>query len=302
MKVVLIITSTIDYTIDYFIIKYGKNVRMLRLNVDMFDKYQIDITENNWKITTDSWSICRDAIFSIYYRKPRLPDLSNYEGEYQSMIQKDIIATIVGLVDSFNGIVLSKPSILRKTENKIYQLQKGKEIGFNVPKTIITNNADLANGLLSKEKTIIKPITTGKIQIGDRYEIYQTNILDELLNDISITPVYLQEYIPKLYEVRLTIINGYFYGVKIQSSNEIDWRDEQADNKYIIIDVPVEIKNKCNKMLNKFNLNFGAFDFIVNRDLRWIFLEVNPNGQWLWLEQILNLNISEKIIEFLTGG
>ena len=50
-----------------------------------------------------------------------------------------------------------------------------------------------------------------------------------------------------------------------------------------------------------YNLNFGAFDYIVTPENEWIFLELNPNGQWLWLEEALNLDISEKIINYLLG-
>lgn len=51
--------------------------------------------------------------------------------------------------------------------------------------------------------------------------------------------------------------------------------------------------------MDAFNLMFGAFDFIVTPRNEWVFLEVNPNGQWLWLERSLNLNISQKIVEYL---
>ena len=52
-------------------------------------------------------------------------------------------------------------------------------------------------------------------------------------------------------------------------------------------------------MMEDFNLIFGAFDFIVTPEDKWVFLEVNPNGQWLWLEQSLNLDISKKILDNL---
>ena len=55
----------------------------------------------------------------------------------------------------------------------------------------------------------------------------------------------------------------------------------------------------CINMLNEFRLNFGAFDFIVDERGKWIFLEVNPNGQWLWLEKILDLSISYRIVDYL---
>lgn len=51
-----------------------------------------------------------------------LPDLSLYDPQYHTMIQRDIISVINGIADSFPGKVLTKPSIFRKTENKVYQL------------------------------------------------------------------------------------------------------------------------------------------------------------------------------------
>ena len=53
-------------------------------------------------------------------------------------------------------------------------------------------------------------------------------------------------------------------------------------------------------MLSYYNLVFGAFDYIVTPQNEWIFLELNPNGQWLWLEEALKLDISNKIIEYLS--
>jgi D-alanine-D-alanine ligase-like ATP-grasp enzyme len=53
-------------------------------------------------------------------------------------------------------------------------------------------------------------------------------------------------------------------------------------------------------MMEDFHIVFGAFDFIVTPDDEWVFLEVNPNGQWLWLEESLQLDISQKIVEYLT--
>jgi len=301
MTNILVVTSSIDYTVDYLIQNYSQNVRFFRFNVDMFGKYKIDITSSNWLIDTGVWSVCSDDVFSIYYRKPMLPDLSEYEIEYRSLIQKDIISVVTGLVDSFEGIVLTKPAILRMCENKTYQLQTVKKSRFNIPESLITNNLEYANKFINKSNTIIKPITTGKIITNDCFEIYQTNKIELLEDDIDVTPVYLQNYIEKLYEVRLTVVNDVFYGVKIESSNKLDWRDEQAKNIYTILETPDHIKQKCLNLLDLLGLKFGAFDFIVTPDEEWIYLEVNPNGQWLWLEQALNLNISYEIIKYLGG-
>lgn len=302
MKTILIITSSIDYTVDYLIKGYNERCRFIRLNVDLFDKYQIELTgDGDWLIRTNLWCIKKSDIYSIYYRKPKLPNLSGYEDKYRYMIQRDIIAVINGLVDSFEGIVLTKPSVLKITENKIFQLEQSTVIGFNIPKSLITNNKIDAQTFINSNKSIIKPLTTGKILYNNECEIFQTNVIEDIYDDIDLTPIYLQHYVNKKFEVRLTVINEIFFGVKIVSSNAIDWRDENAANKYCKIDIPEDIKIKCRRMMHKFELNFGAFDFIVNSNDEWIFLEVNPNGQWLWLEEILDLNISSELLNFLVG-
>ena len=91
------------------------------------------------------------------------------------------------------------------------------------------------------------------------------------------------------------------YAVRIDTSNKIDWRLDYSNHKYTVIKCPEEIEDFCIQMLIDFQLEFGAFDFIVTNDNQWYFLEVNPNGQWLWLENILELDISEKIIDLLDG-
>lgn len=298
---VLIITSSIDFTVDYIIKKFCNIVNFYRLNVDKFSDYEIIIGGiNQWEIRNliSKQFIKREEVFSIYYRKPRLPSLNDYEFSYQNMIAKDIIAVINGLVDDFDGKVLTKPCILRKTENKIYQLIYAERNGWMIPNSYIGNSNVKATELL-KEKAIIKPISMGKLVCGDSIEIYQTNYFNEFDEDISLTPVYLQQYITKQYEVRMTWINDHVYPVKIDSKDKLDWRKDYSGHSYSMIECPTFIMDKCRSMMSDFELKFGAFDFIVNENDEWVFLEVNPNGQWQWLEQALNLQISKKIVEYL---
>ena len=214
------------------------------------------------------------------------------------MIQRDIISLINGIVDSFSGKVLTKPSILRKVENKVYQLLYAGKNGWNIPQSYIGNNN--VNCTKFEESTsIIKPITTGKTYGKSGWELYQTNIFKGINEDINLTPVYLQDYIPKQFEVRVSIVERQVYPIRIDTKNQIDWRADYLNHKYTQIICPESIIKKCYKMMDDFNLNFGAFDFIVTPTNQWIFLEVNPNGQWLWLEQSLDLDISKRIIEYL---
>lgn len=298
-KMVLIITNTADRTVDYICDNY-KNVDFKRLNVDKFSEYRITIDNlTGWTIIDEKWDkpLTAKDVFSIYYRKPALPALNIYKEEYQIMIGKDIMAIIEGIVNSFQGKVLTKPAILRKCENKIFQLLYAQKHFKNIPRSTIGNDC----GTMLGSNSVIKPISVGKIYLGSKCEIFQTCLFDgDFSEDISLTPLYLQEYVCKQYEVRVTVIDKEFFSVKIESTDKVDWRSHDAVNKYTIIDIPDSIKTQCLELLDNFELIFGAFDYIVNPNDEWIFLEVNPNGQWQWLEYELGLKISNSIVNYLT--
>ncbi|MFA7466919.1 MAG: hypothetical protein WCY82_01480 [Desulfotomaculaceae bacterium] len=301
---ILIITSSYDFTVDYFIEKFRVNADFFRFNTDLFGDFLIEVNElRGWSIKFDRWKLEQNQIDSVYYRKPSFPDMSLYEPKFYKMIQKDLMTMIQGIVETFNGRCLSKPSILGLAENKVYQLSVAKEIGFKIPRTLISNTSNAAYAFCSKAKSIIKPLSSGKIYTEGRVGIIQTNMVnnDYDFDGLEISPSYFQEYIRKDYEVRVTIIDNNVFAVKIESSNKVDWRKSGSKNLYSKIELPQEIETKCFHMLSKLNLKFGAFDFIVNEN-EYYFLEINPNGQWYWLEDALDLNISECIFNYLVGS
>lgn len=300
MSKILIITCSYDKTIDYIIEKNKYRAIFFRFNVDLFADYGITISNSYWEISYRNNTINSNTTLSIYYRKPTFPDTSDFAPEYRRIINSDILAIIDGLANSFSGVVLTKPYLLRQAENKIFQLIYAKSHSILMPKSFIGNN-DYWKCI--NDQRIIKPISVGKIETSSGIAIIQTNLMHE--NDSydspELTPVYIQEYIKKSFEVRITVVDDDFFAVKIVSDNMIDWRAGN-NNQYEIIDIPIEIK-KCIKMMMKdFQLRFGAIDYIVDVDGKWYFLEINPNGQRQWLECILGLSISDSIMNMLLGG
>ncbi|MBO6243769.1 MAG: hypothetical protein J6O41_04290 [Clostridia bacterium] len=296
---VLIITSSFDETVNFLLKKYKDfNNNTFRLNVDKLEEYEIDIYGDYWKINHNYCCISDIDVTSIYYRKPTIPDISSFDLRYHYLIQRDIIALVNGIVDAFNGVVISKPCILRKVENKIYQLIYAYKFGWKLPCSYIGNSNKECEIWLDNDN-IIKPISIGMTKNEIDAELYHTNFFNGFLNDVSLTPVYLQKYIEKKYEVRVTVVDKRIFAVRIDTIDKLDWRKDYENHKYSIINCPKDIESKCLGMLKDFNLLFGAFDFIVTPENEWIFLELNPNGQWLWLEMDAGINISSYIVEKL---
>ncbi len=299
MRKILIITCSYDRTVDYIIEKYKSVTDFFRFDVDKFADYKIIITDSYWEIVHGLNRIGQENVLSIYYRKPAFPDTSDFDLEFRRIINSDILSIVDGIVNSFNGVVLTKPQILRRTENKIFQLIYAQKNDILTPKSFIGNNDSFKS---INNPRVIKPISIGKIATENGIAVIQTNVMREndQYDDIELTPIYVQEYIEKDFEVRITVVDDDFYAVKIVSDNLIDWRAGD-NNCYELIDTPSEIKKCVKKMMCDFELRFGAVDYVVDKDGRWFFLEINPNGQWQWLECNLNLTISDSIINLLLG-
>ncbi len=168
MRRILIITSSFDKTVDYIINKFS-NINFIRLNVDELEKNQISITnfpEFRVSIKNETFKIANlfESIFSIYYRKLFLPDLNKYDANYHTYMQKEIYSFITGLVDSFNGKILTTPSILRKVENKIYQLKIANDLNCNIAYFSLDENSATALKL-AKEGKIVAVYENGFITI-----------------------------------------------------------------------------------------------------------------------------------------
>ena len=84
---------------------------------------------------------------------------------------------------------------------------------------------------------------------------------------------------------------------------KIDWRQGYDYNlKHELITLPTEIEDFCKRYLRELHLNFGCFDFIVEPSGEYVFLECNPNGQWRWIEEELNItSMTEAMVDCLVN-
>lgn len=298
-KTILLITSSFDLTADYLITKYS-DIEFFRFNLDLFHDYDISVTPDGVTFKNSTRTLLLDKTVSIYFRKPSLPELKGLPKEHILFCHREIYSFIEGIIDSFEGVIMSRPSVLRQANNKILQALIASKAGFVMPKFLISNSQAEVKDKCQASTHIVKPIATGEIRLKDYKEIIQTNILnkDIPLTDLNYCPAYFQEYIDKEFDLRITFVGEHYWPVKIISDNNVDWRVSGSSRSYELVEVPDFIIASCQKMMKELGLNFGCFDFVI-KDGIYYFLEVNANGQWAWLEQELKLDISNQIIKRL---
>jgi ATP-GRASP peptide maturase of grasp-with-spasm system len=196
--------------------------------------------------------------------------------------------------------------------NKIANLSAAMEIGLNIPDVLVTNNtADLINFSLIHEKIITKDIEMNAIKASynENYNIViepsvkilrREDILPKNKKTKGTFSLY-QQYIEKKYELRIFYLKGKFYPMAIFSQasekTKIDFRnyDKERPNRCVPYKLPQEIEQKLICVMQSIDMNSGSIDMIYTPEGEYVFLEVNPIGQFQWLSKSCNYDIEREI-------
>lgn len=189
------------------------------------------------------------------------------------------------------------------------QLRVAAECGLTVPRSLVTNIGARARAFADEVGVLVyKSLSTGIVTEQDELRIIYTSRLtaDDLDNGaIALCCHLFQEWVPKAFDVRLTVVGGRCFAVAVHAGSpatEIDWRSRYGELRYEVRETPEEVRRATLLYLRRFGLVFGAFDFSVTPDGRWWFLECNPSGQWGWLAEETGLPIAGALADELVGA
>jgi glutathione synthase/RimK-type ligase-like ATP-grasp enzyme len=180
--------------------------------------------------------------------------------------------------------------------HKVEQLARARQFCLNVPDTLVTNSPSMASSFLDEKngELVVKPIASGFIERECGDTLIYTNDFNEshreILEDLGPCPVMFQEKIVKDFDVRLTVLDGEMVavGMKHQHKNGDQILDIRRNNmqgvQYFSVEVPPQTKSRILGLLHDYGLRFAAVDFGVTGSGEWVFFEINPNGQWAWLD------------------
>ena len=121
------------------------------------------------------------------------------------------------------------------------------------------------------------------------------------------TPSIFQPYVPKAIELRVVIVGRTVFACAIHSQQSIrakqDWRRYDFDNTpHEAYELPPAIERKLLALMDRMGLIFGSIDLIVTPDGEYVFLEINPNGQFDWIAEFTGLPIYEHLAAMLCAG
>ncbi len=305
----------------------SKSIDFIRINIDDKDlvKTQVEICDEGSAITLlyKNRAFKLDEIKGVWYRRGgyfKFYNSINWSSlEVSNTIKNELRTdlwneskTVATFVYQYLENKNSINSFFTSNPNKLFLLETAASCGLKVPKTLITSSkSDLRKFINTSPNGVVTKGINESLHFGDDegfYSVY-TEVISNL-NDIpeSFFLSKFQEKVNKVFEIRVFYFFEEFYSMAIFSQkNEqtsVDFRkyDEKKPNRCVPYELPNQEKTKIIKLMNRMNLNSGSLDLIYNDKGEFVFLEINPIGQFSMTSVPCNYNlekiIAEKLIEY----
>jgi MvdC family ATP-grasp ribosomal peptide maturase len=316
---VLLLTHSGDfYTVDLVSQALARRgVRPIRFNTDLFPS-SVKLSaragdERAAHLVTESGEQTSAAeVCAVWARKlwsPRMSD--DLDERYRSMCIGESAAALEGFLDALhNAHWVNNLQRQRDAENKQRQLRLAARAGLRVPRTLVTNDPVAARQFFAETEgqtvaKLLRPLAVS-MDAAEPF-VYTNRVREEDLagaEQLRHCPMVFQELIPKAYELRVACVAGEVFAGALNASGtsrgQTDWRHAAPEEcRWQRVQLPTEVVSSLQLLMSELGLVFGAVDLICTPSGEYVFLEVNPSGEWGMLERDLGLPISEAIAEAL---
>lgn len=222
--------------------------------------------------------------------------------------------TLVGLLATLPCFILDPFQTVRRAACKQHQLAMARHVGLKTPRTLITNDPQAAkafvdscaNGAIAKMQSAVGiPMNNGLNAVPTtRIRPEHHHSLSSLVN----CPMMFQTRIEKQLELRVAVVGRRTFTAAIDSNILPDGTDDWRRDAYHALKLwkpfrlPKEIDRKIHRLMDHYGLNYGGIDIIVTPENEYYFLEINPGGEFHWLDQCTGLPIGKSLAEVLLGS
>lgn len=194
-------------------------------------------------------------------------------------------------------------------ENKLYQLKIATSVGLHVPETLITSDPERVRSFYQHNEgnVVVKLLGASPLL---SHVVYTNVVTPEHMveiDSVKMSPSIFQARVPKAYELRITVVGKKIFSVKIYSQEDtetaVDWRRKPKFNDFAVkmetTTLPEDVTQRIWELVKRVGLRLMCIDMIVTPTGEHVFLEINPNGQWYFVQMKTNLQIADAIADLL---
>ena len=316
---VLIITNEHDIHADAVVLELNKrNVSVFRFHPDDIPhacSVSIEVQDGSveGEIVTPSRTVAFKDICAAWYRRPQSLFTGGGTGgasllstQLKNYVRGQSMLTLRALCESLQTLWVCHPHKLQRADIKALQLAEASKAGLKTPRTLISNRPARAAAFIDRlvgTECAIKPLIPLGVQNEEGYRLPLTTTLPKghPLDSVSLAPTIFQPYVDKEAELRCVVIGENIFSARIDSQANENTRKDWRGGEYQLepFSLPEQVEESILRLMDSFGINFASLDMILTPEGEFVFLELNPNGQWLWLENKLGLPLVESMADLL---
>lgn len=314
-EAVLVVTNVDDPTADIVITELNhRRIPVARFDSSDFPE-RITLAAyagagHEWRGRLETLSRTVDVarVRAIYFRRPSGYFFGHLNHADERFARAQAERGFGGILRSLPRCrYLNHPGRTRDAEYKPTQIATAERLGLAVPPTLVTNDLEAAAAFVREHGAVIsKPIAAPPYVVDGVARTMSVSDVggDELDASVGGTMHLFQVRVPKVADVRVTVVGRSIFAVRIDGGDPpmLDWRTDYQRLSYTAIELSEELSATLVAYLSHFDLLFGAFDFTLGVDGSLTWLECNPAGNWAWLEPVTGLPIAAAIADVLEGG
>lgn len=240
-----------------------------------------------------------DDVGAAWWRRPQAPDLDGEVSDptHRTFAYGEWDAALGGLWLLLDAEWINEPGLDQRASRKPYQLQVAREVGLETPETLITSDPARAEAFIGARppgETICKAFSATEEAwretriVGDR-EMAR-------LDAVRHAPVIFQEYVDADVDLRVTVVGDRIFPAAIHSQESaypVDYRMDMGATDVEAAELPADVERGLRDFMDRMGLVYGAIDLRRTPGGRHVFLEVNPSGQWLFVEDRTGQPVTE---------
>ena len=254
-------------------------------------------------MTADGVRVALEEADVLWWRRPRADQTvaASAAGAHErSLVNNDCRGALGGiLAASFHGEWISTAEATDRAADKVYQLVVARDAGFRVPRTLVSQSREEVIAFTREVgRAIVKPV------VGARGPSLWTRRIDAPesfpSSSFEVCPATYQEYIEGRHHIRLNCFGERMYAALIETE-ELDWRPD-LEVPIRPWPVPDSLQRQVTAVLRRLGLRMGVVDLKLTPEGQPVWLEVNPQGQFLFLEPLTGEPLTEHFADFLLSA
>jgi glutathione synthase/RimK-type ligase-like ATP-grasp enzyme len=241
----------------------------------------------------------------VWWRRPQELQLSPdiVEPAHIRFAYAEAYQALNGMWLLLDAFWVNHPTKDDEAARKPYQLKLARALGLETPATLITSDPAAARAFVAQHGpggVIYKSFLATLDAWRETRQLRAEEVA--LLDDVAYAPVIFQEFVPADLDLRITFMGDNCFPSAIDTRHtdyHVDYRMRMDQGQVVSYTLPDALRARLRAYLDRLGLVYGAIDMRLTPDGRYVFLEVNPSGQWRFMEERTGVPMTDAFARLL---